>query len=120
MYVAVGTEMLCLLSVPVFGAAEVPNELSQASSPRTRSPLAAGLQHPLPISHICRTPQLGHPEFISHCENVYVDALVWLSPSLTWCTPAVFITMTTVCPFAILLHVSVNVCGEGQASIERH
>lgn len=29
MYVAVGTETFCLLSVPVFGAAETPNELSQ-------------------------------------------------------------------------------------------
>lgn len=112
--------MLCLLSVPVFGTAEMPNELSQASCPRTGSPLAAGLQHPMAIRHICRMPQLGYPKFISHCENLYVDGLVWLSLSFSGWTPAVFITMRTVCPFAIPLYISVNFCGEGQACVECH
>jgi len=73
--------MLHFLSVLDFGTAETPGEMSQASSPRTGSPFAAGLQHPLPISHICRMPQLGHLDFISHRENLYVDGLVWLSSS---------------------------------------
>lgn len=93
MSVAVGTKTLCLLSVPVFGAAETPNEQSQASS--------AGLHHPQTISHICRMPQLGHPEFISHRENLCIDGLLRLSLSLAQCTPALFITTTTVCPFSI-------------------
>lgn len=84
-------------------------EPSQASSHGTRCPLAAGLWPLFPIRYLCRMHQSGHPVFISHWENLYIDSFVWLPLSFPQCTPAMFIAITTLCPF-VQVSMRTNVC----------